>query len=75
MLMLSGIGPADHLQSIGIKPILDQPGIGSNLHDHLDLFVIVFAGLQMLLQRVLRELPVFVMQKRAAGRADDASRL
>lgn len=40
LLMLSGIGPADHLASLGIRPLLDQPGVGSNLQDHLDLFVI-----------------------------------
>ena len=40
MLMLSGVGPADHLNSVGIKPVFDQPGVGSNLQDHLDLFVI-----------------------------------
>lgn len=40
MLMLSGIGPADHLKSVGIATVLDQPGVGSNLQDHLDLFVI-----------------------------------
>jgi choline dehydrogenase len=40
LLMLSGIGPAEHLQSIGIKPIHDLKGVGSNLQDHLDLFVI-----------------------------------
>ena len=40
MLMLSGIGPADHLAEVGIRPVLDQPGVGSNFQDHLDLFVI-----------------------------------
>jgi choline dehydrogenase len=40
MLMLSGIGPADHLRDVGINPVFDQPGVGSNLQDHLDLFVI-----------------------------------
>jgi choline dehydrogenase len=40
LLMLSGIGPADHLASVGIKTVLDQPGVGSDLQDHLDLFVI-----------------------------------
>ena len=40
LLMLSGIGPADHLKSVGIKPVHDLPGVGSNLQDHLDLFVI-----------------------------------
>ncbi|MGB9144172.1 MAG: GMC family oxidoreductase N-terminal domain-containing protein [Aestuariivirga sp.] len=40
LLMQSGIGPADHLKSVGITPIHDLPGVGSNLQDHLDLFVI-----------------------------------
>ncbi|HUG60813.1 MAG TPA: GMC oxidoreductase, partial [Methylomirabilota bacterium] len=40
LLQLSGIGPADHLASIGIEPVHDLPGVGSNLHDHLDFFVI-----------------------------------
>jgi choline dehydrogenase len=37
LLMLSGIGPADHLKSLGIAPVLDAPGVGSNLQDHLDV--------------------------------------
>lgn len=36
ILMLSGIGPAAHLQSVGVKPWHDLPGVGSHLHDHLD---------------------------------------
>ena len=40
LLMLSGIGPADHLRGLGIPVVLDRPGVGSNLQDHLDLFVI-----------------------------------
>jgi choline dehydrogenase-like flavoprotein len=40
LLMQSGIGPADHLKSVGIPVIHDSPGVGSNLQDHLDLFVI-----------------------------------
>ncbi|TIM10437.1 MAG: alanine-phosphoribitol ligase, partial [Mesorhizobium sp.] len=35
-----GIGPADHLKSVGVTPVHDLPGVGSNLQDHLDLFVI-----------------------------------
>ncbi len=34
ILMLSGIGPADHLKTHGIAPILDHPGVGANLIDH-----------------------------------------
>jgi choline dehydrogenase len=40
ILMLSGIGPAAHLQSLGIATAFDQPQVGANLQDHLDLFVI-----------------------------------
>ena len=35
LLMLSGIGPADHLQSLGISVVSDLPGVGQNLQDHL----------------------------------------
>jgi len=35
LLMLSGIGPADHLRSIGVEPEIDLPGVGENLRDHL----------------------------------------
>jgi choline dehydrogenase-like flavoprotein len=34
-LMLSGIGPADHLRERGIGVELDLPGVGKNLHDHM----------------------------------------
>jgi choline dehydrogenase len=40
LLQLSGIGPADHLSSLGIDLVFDQPEIGSNLQDHLDLYCI-----------------------------------
>ncbi len=35
ILMLSGIGPADHLKSHGIDVVLDARGVGANLHDHV----------------------------------------
>lgn len=40
LLQLSGIGPADHLRGLGLNVVFDQPGVGSDLQDHLDLFVI-----------------------------------
>lgn len=40
LLQLSGIGPADHLREVGIPVVFDQPEVGSNLQDHLDLYVI-----------------------------------
>jgi choline dehydrogenase len=39
LLMLSGVGPADHLTSIGIKPLVDLPGVGKNLVEHPFMFV------------------------------------
>ena len=35
LLMLSGVGPADHLGEHGIELKLDLPGVGQNLHDHI----------------------------------------
>ena len=37
ILLLSGVGPADELIKLGISPIHDLPGVGKNLHDHLEL--------------------------------------
>ena len=37
LLLLSGIGPADELRRLEIEPVHDLPGVGRNLHDHLEL--------------------------------------
>jgi choline dehydrogenase len=34
LLMLSGVGPAQHLRDLGIDVAADVPGVGANLHDH-----------------------------------------
>ena len=39
LLMLSGIGPAEHLASLGIPVVLNLPGVGQNLRDHPKLYV------------------------------------
>ena len=39
LLMLSGIGPADHLAEHGIEVVADRPGVGQNLQDHLELYI------------------------------------
>ncbi len=43
LLMLSGIGPADHLTGHGIRSVRDLPGVGQNLHDHVDVVLVVNA--------------------------------
>ncbi|MCX4911144.1 GMC family oxidoreductase [Streptomyces sp. NBC_00878] len=40
LLMLSGIGPADHLRETGIEVLADLPGVGGNLHDHVTSYVV-----------------------------------
>ncbi|MDP5327765.1 MAG: choline dehydrogenase [Paracoccaceae bacterium] len=39
LLMLSGIGPAQHLAEHGISVLVDRPGVGANLQDHLELYL------------------------------------
>jgi choline dehydrogenase len=46
LLMLSGIGPADELEGVGIEVIENVPGVGKNLHDHL-LIGVVYASTRL----------------------------
>jgi len=39
ILQLSGIGPAQHLRSLGINVVRDNPGVGQNLREHFMVFV------------------------------------
>ncbi|WP_432449298.1 choline dehydrogenase [Aliiroseovarius marinus] len=39
LLMLSGIGPAVHLNEHGIEVVADRPGVGQNLQDHLEVYM------------------------------------
>jgi len=41
LLMLSGIGPGAQLQKHGITTVHDLPGVGANLHDHVDVVQVV----------------------------------
>jgi choline dehydrogenase len=48
LLLLSGIGPSDELRDVRIEPVLDLPGVGRNLQDH-----IMLAGIRMQAERPL----------------------
>ncbi len=39
LLQLSGIGPAAVLRDAGVSPVVDLPGVGENLQDHLEVYV------------------------------------
>ncbi len=39
LLMLSGIGPAQHLREQGVAVVADRPGVGANLQDHLEVYL------------------------------------
>jgi len=39
LLMLSGIGAADSLKALGIAPLVDLPGVGRNLQDHISVML------------------------------------
>lgn len=37
LLLLSGIGPADELEAVGVAPVHDLPGVGKDLQDHINV--------------------------------------
>ncbi|MFT3763497.1 MAG: choline dehydrogenase [Pseudoxanthomonas sp.] len=52
LLMLSGIGPADHLREHGIAVHADLPGVGANLQDHLDICTLQHATRRVSYDRI-----------------------
>ncbi|UVL65143.1 GMC family oxidoreductase [Pseudomonas sp. B21-031] len=40
LLMLSGIGASEELKAVGVPVVHDLPGVGKNLQDHMDVFLI-----------------------------------
>lgn len=42
ILMLSGVGPREELQRVGIRVVHDLPGVGKNLHNHVAYFINFF---------------------------------
>ncbi|TPM40551.1 GMC family oxidoreductase N-terminal domain-containing protein [Mesorhizobium sp. B2-3-4] len=57
ILMASGIGPAGELRQIGITPVLDLPGVGKNLQDHVDGMITVRSSSTRTLGLSLANLP------------------
>lgn len=60
LLLLSGIGPADHLRAHGINVVSDLPGVGQNLQDHLLLPVCYRASLVLDAPQLLSEAGIFL---------------
>lgn len=57
LLLASGIGPAADLSQLGIRPVLDLPGVGKNLRDHVDGMITVRSSSTLTLGLSARNLP------------------
>ena len=70
-LLLSGVGPAAHLAQFGIPVVLDKPGVGENLQDHLQLRMIYKVTRHQDAERdvrlAVRRAPGFSSTMRCAG--------
>jgi choline dehydrogenase len=73
LLMLSGIGPADHLREVGVDVVHDLPGVGGGLQDHplVPMVYDVRSGKSLR----LAETPLNMARWKAAGRGPLTSNL
>jgi choline dehydrogenase len=53
LLMLSGVGPAEHLRALGIPVVHDLAGVGANLQDHVAMGVVCSCSRPISLNRAL----------------------
>ncbi len=71
LLMLSGIGPAAHLQDNGIDVVHDSPDVGQNLQDHFDYTIIrrvkSSQAMGYTLSRALRAIPDYLNYRKGKG--------
>jgi choline dehydrogenase len=71
LLMLSGIGPQEHLRSLGISLVQDLPGVGANLQEHVGTHIVARVNTPTINSAThglpaLRELARFVFGRRGA---------
>lgn len=57
LLMLSGLGPAEHLKQHGIAVVRDMPGVGSHLHDHFNTYVAYKCAQPVTMNDLVNSLP------------------
>ncbi|GAA1021029.1 MULTISPECIES: GMC family oxidoreductase [Amycolatopsis] len=71
LLMLSGIGPAEHLREVGVEVLVDSPGVGSNLEDHPEGLV-MWDALQPMVTESTQwwEIGIFTMTEDGLDRPD-----
>ncbi len=71
LLMLSGIGPADHLREHGIEVVHGSPEVGDNLQDHFDYTAIrrvrSSQAMGYTVSRGLRAIPDFIQYRKGKG--------
>jgi choline dehydrogenase len=74
LLMLSGVGPADELKAVGVRPVHDLPGVGKNLQDHASVGTMLAAKGPIAFDSRLRldRLMLSVLQWRLFGTGDVA---
>ena len=71
ILMRSGIGPADHLRSVGIDVHIDLDGVGSNLADHPQVEIGMAYGGQTRAEPLLHSMATFHSDGPASGDSPD----
>jgi choline oxidase len=71
LLMLSGIGPAEHLREFGLEVRVDSPGVGANLDDHVE-GIVMFEAAQPMVKRSTQwwEIGLFDMTEPGLDRPD-----
>jgi choline oxidase len=71
LLMLSGIGPAEHLRQHGLDVVVDSPGVGSNLDDHVE-GIVQWEATQPMVRRSTQwwEIGLFSMSQPGLDRPD-----